>query len=136
MTLLDRALQQLDSEFACSGKKELYEALKPFLSGTTATSSYREIGETFMMSSTAIKVTMHRLRTRYRELIRDEVRQTVGRGALVTRAGLHEQRRRDGMHVRQLQKQDPKAVFEGLEHRVEHAPIAPVGCPAGQRRLR
>lgn len=77
MTLLDRALQQLDSEFACSGKKELYEALKPFLSGTTATSSYREIGETFMMSSTAIKVTMHRLRTRYRELIRDEVRQTV-----------------------------------------------------------
>lgn len=77
MTLLDRALQQLDEEFACSGKKELYEALKPFLSGTPATSSYPEIAETFIMSPTAIKVTMHRLRTRYRELIREEVRQTV-----------------------------------------------------------
>jgi RNA polymerase sigma factor (sigma-70 family) len=77
MTLLDNALAQLDAEFACSGKRELYEALKPFLSGTSDSSCYREIGEVHYMSQTAIKVTMHRLRRRYRELLRDEVRQTV-----------------------------------------------------------
>jgi RNA polymerase sigma-70 factor (ECF subfamily) len=77
MQLLDQALARLDDEFACAGRHELYVALKPFLSGTPATSSYREVSEQFLMSPTAIKVTMHRLRQRYRELLQDEVRQTV-----------------------------------------------------------
>lgn len=77
MTLLDRALQSLDAEFACSGKKELYEALKPFLSGTPESGSYREVAEAHYMSPTAIKVTMHRIRRRYRELLWAEVRETV-----------------------------------------------------------
>ncbi len=77
MQLLDQALARLDDEFSCSGKHELYAALKPFLSGTPATSSYREVSEQFLMSPTAIKVTMHRIRQRYKDLLQDEVRQTV-----------------------------------------------------------
>ena len=47
------------------------------LSGEKGQGSYAEIGQRLEMSEGAMKVTVHRLRHRYRELLRLEIAQTV-----------------------------------------------------------
>ncbi len=76
LTLLERVLSQLRSEMAEGGKQALFDELKPMLAGEQ--SAYAGIAERLGMTEGAVKVAVHRLRTRYRELIRDEIAQTVG----------------------------------------------------------
>lgn len=73
-TLIARALAALEAEHA--GRAEVFAALKPWLDGG-ATSSQADAARTLGMSETAVKVAIHRLRTRFRELIRAEVAATV-----------------------------------------------------------
>ena len=73
-TLIARALATLESEQA--GKAEILATLKPWLDGGT-TGSQAEAAEALQMSETAVKVAIHRLRVRFRELIRAEVAATV-----------------------------------------------------------
>jgi DNA-directed RNA polymerase specialized sigma24 family protein len=74
LALLARALNSLEQEH--SHKPELFAALKPWLDGQ-ATASQAEVALALKMSETAVKVSIHRLRTRFRELIRAEVAATV-----------------------------------------------------------
>ena len=53
-----------------------FEALKIFLNGEKG-GSYAEVGSKLGMSESAVKVTVHRLRLRYRELLRLEIANTV-----------------------------------------------------------
>jgi RNA polymerase sigma-70 factor (ECF subfamily) len=76
ITLLDSVLDQLEAEFATRDKQAQFEVLKPFLSGSK-TLSQAEAGEQLGMQEGAVKVAVHRMRTRYRELIRAEIAQTV-----------------------------------------------------------
>ena len=76
-TLLDRALNLLRSEFEQSGKLELFEQLKVFVWGDKNALSYAEMAAQLNMTEGAIKVSVHRLRQRYGELLRAEVAQTV-----------------------------------------------------------
>ena len=73
-TLIARALTTLEAEHA--GKGHFFTTLKPWLDGG-ATSSQAEAAEALQMSETAIKVAIHRLRVRFRSLIRSEVAATV-----------------------------------------------------------
>lgn len=73
-TLIARALSELESEYA--EKQEFFAVLKPWLDGG-ATSSQAEAAQALGMSETAVKVAIHRLRARFRELIRAEVSATV-----------------------------------------------------------
>ena len=75
LTLLDQVLSRLRREFTASGKEELFNELKQTLTGDA--SSYAQIGERLGMTEGAVKVAAHRLRGRYRDLIRQEVAQTV-----------------------------------------------------------
>jgi len=75
LTLLDQVLGQLRDEFTTGGKADLFDELKPTLTGQPA--RYAAIGDKLGMSEGAVKVAAHRLRQRYRELIRSEVAQTV-----------------------------------------------------------
>ena len=77
LTMLDQVLARLRVEFADVGKAALFEALKPFLTGDGQADSQAEVGERCGMSEGALKVTVHRLRRRYRELLREEIAQTV-----------------------------------------------------------
>ena len=72
--LIARALNSLEQEHA--HKPEFFAALKPWLDGG-ATASQAEIALALEMSETAVKVAIHRLRTRFRELIRAEIAATV-----------------------------------------------------------
>jgi RNA polymerase sigma-70 factor (ECF subfamily) len=77
MVLLDRVLDQLQAEFAAARRRQLFEELKPYLTGEENESSYIEIGQRLGMTEANLKVTVHRLRRRYRELLRAEIARTV-----------------------------------------------------------
>lgn len=74
LALIGRALTALENEH--SGKEPMFSALKPWLNGGTAVSQ-AETARSLGMSETAVKVAIHRLRARLRELIRAEVVATV-----------------------------------------------------------
>lgn len=76
-TLLDRALTSLRSEYEQAGKLGLFERLKVFVWGDKNALSYAEMATQLNMTEVAVKVSVHRLRQRYGELLRGEVAQTV-----------------------------------------------------------
>jgi RNA polymerase sigma-70 factor (ECF subfamily) len=76
-TLLEQALARLGAEMQAQGKSLLYQELKVFLSGANERNSYAETAERLGMSEGALRVNIHRLRQRYRELLRLEIAATV-----------------------------------------------------------
>lgn len=78
LTLLDRVLQQLAGEFESAGKAAHFTALKPWLTGDDGDASQAEIAQQLGMNEGAVKVAIHRLRKRFREMVKAEVAQTVG----------------------------------------------------------
>jgi RNA polymerase sigma-70 factor (ECF subfamily) len=76
LSLLEQVLSRLDTEMAADGKVALFEALKDTLTGVRST-TYAAIGTELGMSEGAVKVAAHRLRRRYRDLLRQEIGQTV-----------------------------------------------------------
>jgi len=77
LTLLDRVLSRLRDELVEAGKAEQYEALKPFLLAGQGAIPYAEVAARIPSTPEAVKVAVHRLRKRYRELLRAEIAQTV-----------------------------------------------------------
>jgi RNA polymerase sigma-70 factor (ECF subfamily) len=78
--VLERALSWLEAEFARVGKRAQFEALRPWLGGEAAGESQAELAGRLGMSAGAVKVAIHRLRQRFRELVKEEIAQTVGGG--------------------------------------------------------
>lgn len=79
IALLDRVLGRLEAEFKAAGKGQRFEQLQVFLSGDPRGLHYADIASTLGMTEGAVKVAVLRMRARYRELIQDEVAQTVAR---------------------------------------------------------
>ena len=77
LTLLDEVVGQLEEEFREHSQAELFTALKPCLVGDRASQPYAELAATLGMEEGTVKVTVHRLRQRYRELLRAEIGNTV-----------------------------------------------------------
>lgn len=78
LMLLDQTLTRLRSEFRDAGQEEHFEQLKPFLSGgRDPLESYADAAQRLGLSADAVKVAAHRLRQRYREILRAEIAQTV-----------------------------------------------------------
>ena len=78
LTLLDQALTTLRAEFDAAGKIEFFDGVKMFVGGEKSTVPYRELGDQLKMSEGAVKVAIHRMRRRYRALLREEIQQTIG----------------------------------------------------------
>ncbi|MHC1764793.1 MAG: RNA polymerase sigma factor [Verrucomicrobiia bacterium] len=77
---IDAAYRCLEEECALEGKRALLERLKVILSGDREVQTYAEIGADLGLTEGAMKVAVHRLRRRYRELLREQVAQTVPDG--------------------------------------------------------
>jgi len=77
LTLLDHVLQRLREEHVGDGKEALFEQLKLTLTEASRSVPYAEIAARLDMSEGAVKVAVHRLRQRYRELLRLEIAETV-----------------------------------------------------------
>ena len=77
LTLLDEVVGQVEAEFGARGQADLFAALKPCLVGDRAAQPDAELGAKLGMAEGAVKVAVHRLRQRYRELLRAEIGNTV-----------------------------------------------------------
>jgi RNA polymerase sigma factor (sigma-70 family) len=80
---LDRANEQLCREYSAGGKGELFEALKGFLTEESRFGDYAEVATRLGMTASTVAVAVHRLRQRYRQLVREAVRPTVADAAEV-----------------------------------------------------
>ncbi len=76
-TLLEQVLVLLRGEFVLADKGPLFEALRPFLVGEAQGVSYSEVAARLGLTEAAAKMTVTRMRRRYRELLRAEVAHTV-----------------------------------------------------------
>jgi len=76
LSLLDRVVERLRNEFAQHGHPEHFERLKVFLLGHSD-APYAALAREMNTSEGALKVAIHRLRKRYRELLRQEIADTV-----------------------------------------------------------
>ena len=83
MHLLQQVMSRLHEEFAKAEKEQLFESLKSSVWGEGGAVSYQEIGKKLGMGEGAVKVAAHRLRQRYRDLLRAEVASTVASRAEV-----------------------------------------------------
>jgi RNA polymerase sigma-70 factor (ECF subfamily) len=79
LTMMERALDRLRSEYHDGGKDELYEALKSQLGGESPPTPYGEVARQLGLSEGAVKTAAHRLRRRCREVLIAEAAQTVAR---------------------------------------------------------
>lgn len=77
MTLLEQAVSQLREEMMAGGKAGQFEQLKTFLTHEPRASDYAAMAERLGGTNQSIAVTVHRMRQRYRELVRAEVANTV-----------------------------------------------------------
>lgn len=75
--LVRNALDELAGEYAASGQGALFVALRPCLDPGGAAPSYGLLAQRLERSEGAVKVAVHRLRQRFRELLRNEVAATV-----------------------------------------------------------
>ncbi len=78
IALLGRTMQRLEAEFLAAGKQRQFEELKAFLIGPQEGEAiYSESAARLGMTPAAVKMSAHRIRRRYRELLREEIRETV-----------------------------------------------------------
>ena len=77
LAVLNQSLARLRPEYELSGNTQLFESLKSALSGEDGPPAYATIARSLHMSTTAVKVAVHRLRKRYRSALRDEIAKTV-----------------------------------------------------------
>jgi len=89
MTLLDRAQSRLQEEYSAAGKADLYERLRGFPLTEKSDRSFEQAASELGMTVSALKSVVHRLRGRYRELVREEVAHTVADPAELNEEARH-----------------------------------------------
>jgi DNA-directed RNA polymerase specialized sigma24 family protein len=77
LALLDGVLTRLSAEHAARGKGALFDRLRGFLVGERQPGGYAGAAAELGLTEGAVKVAVHRLRQRYRELLREEIGRTL-----------------------------------------------------------
>jgi RNA polymerase sigma-70 factor (ECF subfamily) len=77
LTVLARTMAHLQAEAISTNKLKLFDRLKIYLTAEKSSVPYRDAAAELDMTEGAVRVAIHRLRRRYRELLRDEIAQTV-----------------------------------------------------------
>jgi DNA-directed RNA polymerase specialized sigma24 family protein len=77
VALLSCVIQRLRDEFIAEGALSQFDQLRIFLTGGSGEISYVEVAKSLQMEETAVRVAVHRLRKRYRTLLRREIAQTL-----------------------------------------------------------
>lgn len=77
LAVLELVLERLRKEYAQAGKAGLYQAVEPCLTGGAGALDYAKVASEQGMAEASVRVAVHRLRRRYRDLLRAEIAQTV-----------------------------------------------------------
>ncbi len=83
VALLERVVIRLRDECVAEGRAGQFDHLKIFLTSGKGASSHADAAAALGTEEGAVRVAVHRLRKRYRQLLRDEVAQTLAQGAYV-----------------------------------------------------
>lgn len=83
IALLAKVIDRLSAESAASGNSAQFERLKIFLTAGKGEKPHAEAARSLGMDETAVRVAVHRLRKRYRQLLRDEIAHTLADPAMV-----------------------------------------------------
>ncbi len=75
--VMRNAMDLLQTKFRGAKKMRHFEAIKAFLSQEGGRQEYVEIGQTLGLTPGAVGVSVHRLRQKYRDCIRQEISRTV-----------------------------------------------------------
>jgi RNA polymerase sigma factor (sigma-70 family) len=76
-TVFEAVLAALRKEFSTTGRLELFDSLEPHLWGDDTATPYATIAESLEMTVVAVRVTLHRLRKRFHELLCAEISSTL-----------------------------------------------------------
>jgi RNA polymerase sigma factor (sigma-70 family) len=76
-TMLESVLATVRREFSVSGKEELFGYLEPHLWGDDTSTPYAQVAELLDMTVVSVRVTIHRLRQRFHDLLREKIAETV-----------------------------------------------------------
>lgn len=77
LTLLERVVGRLRGEYESSGKGDLFQTLQIAVTSGAGAIPYPELAARLDQSEGALRVTVHRLRQRYRQILREEIAHTV-----------------------------------------------------------
>ncbi len=77
LTLLNRVMERLEQEQTQAGKARQFKSLKPALSGGAGRLPFAAIATDLGVSEDSARASAHRLRRRYRDLLREEIARTV-----------------------------------------------------------
>jgi RNA polymerase sigma-70 factor (ECF subfamily) len=77
MTLLEHTMTKLQDEYMATGRAKLFEHLRKCLARDESALPYAEIAAQLSLTEAAVKMAVHRLRARYREILRAEIAETV-----------------------------------------------------------
>jgi RNA polymerase sigma factor (sigma-70 family) len=77
LALLAKVIERLQKECEADGKAKLFDQLKVFLTAGKSETAQSEMAKALGMEEGAVRVAVHRLRKRYRELLRAEIAQTL-----------------------------------------------------------
>jgi RNA polymerase sigma-70 factor (ECF subfamily) len=76
-TLLENVMHRLSEEYRESGKLDLFEQLQAHLWGDSDSIPYEELSRRMAMTVVNLRVIAHRIRQRYRQILREEIAHTV-----------------------------------------------------------
>jgi DNA-directed RNA polymerase specialized sigma24 family protein len=76
-SVVKQALEVLQAELGASGKEHQFAVLKKFLAAEAAPGDYTSAAQELGVADSSVPVLVHRLRQRYRRLVRAQVAQTV-----------------------------------------------------------
>ena len=77
LALLENVLQKLEADYATRHEQNLFTTLKPLLTTNDLPQPYATLAESLHTTEGALKTAAHRLRRRYRDLLRSEIAHTV-----------------------------------------------------------
>jgi RNA polymerase sigma factor (sigma-70 family) len=79
LTVLDNVMKELRADYAQQGKQDVFEALSPALSMADGHTDATAMGKKLDMNAGAVRVALHRLRLRYRNMLYRHIAATVER---------------------------------------------------------
>lgn len=77
LTLLETVVQRLCREYEAAGRGEMFSELRFAITGDKSTVPYAMLADQLGSSEEAVRMAVHRLRQRYRQLLREEIAHTV-----------------------------------------------------------
>ena len=77
ITVIEVTLGALRAEMAAAGKQDIFLKLRPYIAGEKSAGSYPALARELGVSEGSLRVSIHRIRQRYSEILREEIRQTV-----------------------------------------------------------